>query len=206
KIRVELRKLASMVGTWKTVWNFYDKDGVTEEVGTTQISYVLDETYLQLLVDRHNPKDPTRRRQMITYITYNPRSSQYDSTFFYSRWALRVTETGEYDEEDQEFRTRALIPLEDGRRDENVRTITSFRDPNRLVHNHYSRYADEKTERRDLEIVMTRVKGGAEQGGRSKKFILELIYNFLYPTKNFTPNFKTPPPPHPLARPPAHPE
>src|SRR5215831_18823800 len=65
KIRGGLQKLAPLVGSWKTVFSFYDKDGVTEEVGTTQVSYVLDETYLQLLVDRHNRKDPRRRRQMI---------------------------------------------------------------------------------------------------------------------------------------------
>jgi hypothetical protein len=158
KIRGELRKLAPMVGSWDTVWSFYDKDGVTRETGTTQVSYVLDETYLELVIDRHNPANPARHKKMITFITYNPRSQRYDVTYFYSRWALRVTETGDYDDEDQELRTRALIPLEDGKRDENVRTITSFRDPNRLVHNHYSRYADEETERRDLEIVMTRKK------------------------------------------------
>ena len=158
KIRTALRQLAPLVGSWDTVWSFYDKDGVTREVGTTRVSYVLDETYLELVVDRHNPANPTRNKKMITFITYNPLTSKYDSTYFYSRWALRVTETGEYDDEDQEFRTRAFIPLEDGKRDENVRTITSFKDPNRLVHNHYSRYSDEQTERRDLEIVMTRAK------------------------------------------------
>jgi hypothetical protein len=158
KIRAGVSKLAPLLGSWNTVWSFFDKDGVTEEVGTTEVSYVLDETYLQLVVERHNPRNPARRKRMITYITYNPRSSQYDTTYFYSRWAVRVTETGEYDDEDQEFHTSALIPLEDGKRDENVRTITSFRDPNRLVHTHYSRYNNEDSERRDLEIVMRRAK------------------------------------------------
>src|SRR5262252_3795062 len=81
KIRAGIRQLAPMVGSWKTVWDFYEKDGVTEEVGTTEINYVLDETYLQLVVERHNPANPARNKKMITYITYNPLSSRYDATY-----------------------------------------------------------------------------------------------------------------------------
>jgi hypothetical protein len=69
-----------------------------------------------------------------------------------------VTETEEYDDDGaQEFRTRAFIPLEDGVHDESVRTITSLKDPDRVVYRHYSRYSHEEAERLNLEITLTRI-------------------------------------------------
>jgi uncharacterized protein DUF1579 len=157
-IRQAMQKLGPMVGTWNTVWKFYDKDGVTEELGTTRIASVLEGTYLELVVDRHNKDNPQRHREMITFITFDPRTGHYDTTDFYSRWALRVTETGNFDDSTREFRTQAFIPKEDGIHDEKVRTITTIMDPERMVHTHYSRYDNETVERRDLEIVLTRAR------------------------------------------------
>jgi hypothetical protein len=157
KIRAGMSKVAPLIGKWRAAANFYDSEGVTEEVGTYSISSVLDDTYLQWEVELHNKENPKRRHSFIIFVTFNPMSNQYDSTYFYSRWALRVTETGEYDDAAKEFRTRAFIPLEDGVHDENVRTITSLKDPNKVVYKHYSRYSHEKAERLNLEITLTRI-------------------------------------------------
>jgi hypothetical protein len=75
---------------------------------------------------------------------------------FYSGWALRVTETGEYDDKSKEFRTVAFIPLEGGIHDENVRTITRFAETRHIQYLHYSRYNGESNEHNDLTIKLTR--------------------------------------------------
>jgi hypothetical protein len=157
KIRAGMSKLAPLVGKWRAAAKFYDSDGVTEEVGAYSISSVLDDTYLQWEVELHHKENPKRSHSFIIYVTFNPMSNQYDSTYFYSRWALRVTETGEYDDATQEFRTKAFIPLEDGVHDENVRTTTSLKDPDKIVYKHYSRYSHEQAERLNLEITLTRI-------------------------------------------------
>jgi hypothetical protein len=70
-----------------------------------------------------------------------------------------VTETGEYDEATQEFWTRGFIPLEDGVNDETVRTITSLKDPNKIVYTHYStRSPAETCQRIDVEMILTHVR------------------------------------------------
>jgi hypothetical protein len=161
KIRAAMSKLAPLVGEWNAVWTFYDKNSVKEDPdpGTESISFVLDGTYLEFQWEHHNKQDPTRVRKVTSFVTFNPRTNQYDSTYFY-RWnALRVTDTGEYDPVLQEFRTRGFIPLEDGVNDETVRTFTGLKDPNRIVYKHYSRRSPAETcERMDLEIVFTRVR------------------------------------------------
>ena len=81
---------------------------------------------------------------------------QYDSTYLYTRWAIRVTETGEYDAATRQFRTKAFIPKEDGVHDENVHTVTDLKDPNKIVYTHFSRYDNQSTERMDVEITLTR--------------------------------------------------
>jgi len=125
--------------------------------GTYEIAPVLDGTYLKADMAMHRKEDPTKERSFLIFTTFNPQSGKYEQTYFYSRWALRVTETGEYDSQAKEYRTTAFVALEDGTRDENVRTITRLSDPNNIVYTHYSRYADEKSERMDVQITLTRV-------------------------------------------------
>jgi hypothetical protein len=156
KIREGMKNLSPLIGTWDSVWKFHDKSGVSVDVGTSSVTSVLDDTYLQWHVEHHSKEDPKHSRSFIIYTTFDPRSSRYDQTYFYSRSALRVTETGVYDDQAREFRTTAFIPLEDGIHDENVRTIISLKDPNKIVYTHYSRYNNETIERMDLEVTLTR--------------------------------------------------
>lgn len=60
KVRDGLSKLAPLIGKWNAVWTFHQGDGVTRELGTTSITSVLGDTYLQLAVERHNEADPKR--------------------------------------------------------------------------------------------------------------------------------------------------
>ncbi len=141
--------LKPLVGDWKAVMRFHSRDGrIREEIATFKISWALDNTYLKQEIARP-------QQSILVFITYNPVSAKYDSTYFYSRWALRVTETGEYDDKSKEFRTTAFIPLEDGTHDENVRTITKLGKPGEIEYLHYSRYNNESSEVMDLDIRMT---------------------------------------------------
>src|ERR1700730_8753532 len=72
KIRAGMSKLAPLVGKWHAKWWFHDKDGVTEEVGSHSISWVLDGTYLQIEVERHHKDNPERRFSHLNFITFNP--------------------------------------------------------------------------------------------------------------------------------------
>ncbi|HXB57267.1 MAG TPA: hypothetical protein VN461_21055 [Vicinamibacteria bacterium] len=133
EIREAMTKLAPQVGKWNAAVKFFEKEGVAEEVGTWSIAFVLDGTYLEFQTERHDKDNPKAVSKASCYVTFNPRSSQYDVTYFYNRSALRVTETGEYDDTAKEFRTRGFIPLEDGVNDETVRTISNLKDPDKSL-------------------------------------------------------------------------
>jgi uncharacterized protein DUF1579 len=156
KIREGLAKLSPLVGRWQAVALFHDGDKITENDGTYDIHWTLEDTYLECKVELHRKEDPSRHHGFVIYLTYNPATRQYESTYFYTRWALRVTETGEFDDAAREFRTKAFIPLEDGVHDENVRTVTDLKDPSRIVYTHYSRYSHQSDERMDVQITLTR--------------------------------------------------
>jgi Protein of unknown function (DUF1579) len=155
-----MKKLAPLLGKWNAAVTFHGQDGVTtEEVGTWSVSSILDDTYLEFQTERHLNDDPKRSRQVLFFVTFNPRLNQYDITYFYNRWASRVTETGQYDDTAQEFRTRGFIPLEDGVNDEMVRATTNLKDPARIVYKHYSiRSPRETAQRLDMEMILTRSK------------------------------------------------
>ena len=158
RIHEGMSKLAPMVGKWRATALFHDGDKLTENDGTYDIGWALEDTYLECHVELHRKDDPSHHHSFVIYITYNPASQHYDSTYLYSRWARRVTETGEYDAAKQEFKTQAYIPLEDGVRNENVHTVTHLQDPNKIVYTHYSRYDNETAERMNVEITLTREK------------------------------------------------
>jgi hypothetical protein len=151
-----MENLKPLIGNWTAVVRFHDKDGtITEEAGTYKISLALEGTYLEEQVEYHRKDDPTKHHSFLVFITYNPVTKKYDSTYLYSRWALRVTESGEYDEKTKEYRTTAFIPNEDGSRDESVRTITKLAKPNEIEYSHYSRYSNETSELLNLVVTMT---------------------------------------------------
>jgi hypothetical protein len=156
KIREGMSKLVPLVGKWSAVALFHDGVKVTENDGTWEIRWALEDTYLEYRVAMHRKGDPSHHNGFITYVTYNPRTQQYDVTYFFTRSAIRVTETGAYDEKTKQFRTQALIPLEDGIHDENVRSINDLSDPNKIVHTHYSRYSNEAVERMQVQFTLTR--------------------------------------------------
>ena len=82
--------LKSLVGTWDAVAEFHQRDGsLAYDLGTYKISSVLDSTYLECEVVLHSKDNPARQHSFLTFITYNPVTRKYDSTYFYSRWALR---------------------------------------------------------------------------------------------------------------------
>lgn len=153
KIRAGMNKLSAMVGKWEADAVYADGH---ENIGTYDIHWALDDTYLEMEVDLRRKTDPSQHHGFVIYVTYNPATRHYESTYFYTRWALRVTETGEFDDVAKEYRTTAFIPLEDGKRDENVRTITELKNPNKIVYDHYSRYSDQANERMDVRITLTR--------------------------------------------------
>jgi hypothetical protein len=156
-IMSNMNYLNPLIGSWAALAEFHQKDGtLAYDTGTYKVSSVLEGTYLQMEVELHDKDNPSQHHSFLTFITFNPVTRKYDSTYFYSRWALRVTETGEYDPKTKEFRTTAFIPLEDGVRDENVSTITKISDRNKIVYEHYSRYSDEKAARMNVVITLTR--------------------------------------------------
>jgi hypothetical protein len=145
-----------MVGNWSTIWKFHRDGEIIERVGTDSITVVLDRTYLEWKIERH-PKDaPERSQTSLIFTTFDPRSNEYVMTHFYKGSSLRVTANGGYDEASHQLRAKAFIPLEDGVRDENVRTIIDLSDRNRIVYTHFSRFNNEASERMDLEIILTR--------------------------------------------------
>jgi hypothetical protein len=151
--------LKALIGNWNAVVRFHERDGsITEEEGSYRISSVLDGTYLEQEVEFHAKDKPGKHHSFLIFVTYNPVTRKYDSTYLYSRWALRVSESGEYDEKTREYRTTAFIPLEDGTHDENVRTVTKLETANKIEYIHYSRYSNETEERLNLDVVMTRAR------------------------------------------------
>jgi hypothetical protein len=158
RIHEGMSKLAPMVGKCRATAIFHDGDKLTENDGTYDVEWALEDTYIECHVELHREDDPSHHHSFVIYITYNPASQHYDSTYFYSRWARRVTESGDYDAAKQEFKTQAYIPLEDGVRNENVHTVTHLQDPNKIVYTHYSRYDNESAECMNVEITLTREK------------------------------------------------
>lgn len=71
QMRDAMRKLAPLVGTWRSVWRFYDKDGTTDLPGMYTISYVLDNAYLEWKAGHHRKSDPRRNYSWILLTTFN---------------------------------------------------------------------------------------------------------------------------------------
>lgn len=161
QMRDAMRRLSPLEGAWRSVWRFYDKHGVTELPGTYTISFVLDGAYLEWRAEHRRKNDPHRNYSWILMTTFNPDSNRYEQTYFFNTWPYRVTESGVFDSKRREFRTKAVIPREDGVHDEHVRSIVDLRDVNKIVYTHYSRYSYENRERLQLVVTLTRLKSRA---------------------------------------------
>lgn len=153
-----MEHLQPLVGTWVADYEFHNPDGTIDivEPGSVKVSWVMDNSYLQIQTEHHRPNDPSHHWTYFTFITYDPVSAKYVCTFFYGGWSTRVTEDGIFDSQSNELRTIGIVPLEDGKRDEHVRNIyrlTSTAPPSII---HYSRYTDETAERMDLVIKLRR--------------------------------------------------
>src|SRR5215831_5501231 len=109
-----MEQLRALVGTWDADYEFHKKDGTIDivEPGRFKVSWVLDNTYLQIETEHHRPEDPSRHWTYFTFITYDPVTKKYVCTFFFGRWSQRVTEDGVFDEQTKELRTIGLVPLE----------------------------------------------------------------------------------------------
>lgn len=155
-----MEHLRPLVGTWDADYEFHNKDGTIDivEPGTVRVSWVLDNTYLQMQTEHHRPKDPSKYWKYFTFLTYDAVAKKYLCTFFYGRWSTRVTEEGVFDEQSKELRTTGVVPLEDGKRDEHVRNIYKLTSETAPSIIHYSRYEDEQTERMDVIIKLRRSK------------------------------------------------
>jgi hypothetical protein len=166
-IRDKMHELAVLSGSWEATYTFHSREGPRhddQEIGTQVVSWALDTTYLLGETERHSPGNASKRRLQLTLLTWNPDSSRYELSYFYSGSSQKVFELGEYSAVRREFTTRAFIPLEDGVRDENVRTVTSIASPDAIIYEHYSRYSDEVAERNDLTVTLRRVKRSRRTG------------------------------------------
>jgi hypothetical protein len=151
-----MAKLQPLVGTWKADVDFHERDGgIAQEAAVYVVRPVLDGTYLEWDVTVHLVADPRRAHSFMIMTTYNPDTGKYDQTYFYSRWAIRVTETGEFDDAAREFRTTAFIPKEDGSHDEFVHTVLRFGADKTVDYWHYSRYDNEKAEIMNLHAKLS---------------------------------------------------
>jgi hypothetical protein len=169
-IRKHMDHLRPLVGSWSADYEFHDKDGTIDvEPGTFIVSWVLDDSYLQVQAEHHRRDNPRRHRAYTTFITYDPVTKKYVCTYFYGRSSLRVTEDGLFDEQTSELRTSALIPLEDGKRDERVRNIFSLSGTDSLTLLHYNKYSDEPGERLQLVIKLRRSEPGTKSGGQGER-------------------------------------
>ncbi|MGD0142164.1 MAG: DUF1579 family protein [Rhizomicrobium sp.] len=154
-----MARLRPLIGTWKAAIDFHGRDGsVSPETADYVVRPVLDGTYLEWDVTVYPASDPGKPHSFMIMTTYNPETQKYDQTYFYSRQAMRVTETGDFDDVRHEYNTVAFVPREDGVRDESVRTVTRFRDDGRVEYWHYSRYSDEKLDLMNFHATLTRVR------------------------------------------------
>ncbi|HEX7915335.1 hypothetical protein [Rudaea sp.] len=152
-----MAKLSALGGKWRAQVDYHDRNGkVSKRNAEYVIRPTLDNTYLEADVAIWPIEDPSKRHGFMIMTTYNPDTHRYDQTYFYTRWAIRVTETGEFDDAAHEYRTTAFIPREDGVRDESVRTTTKFRNDGTVEYWHWSRYDNENTELMNFHAVLQR--------------------------------------------------
>jgi Protein of unknown function (DUF1579) len=152
-----MRSLRPLIGEWRVLVTFYDRQGGRRYgEGRYHIHSVLDGAYIEIEAHLRSKDRPERHNSFLQFITYDPRRAKFVVAYLYSQSSLQVTEEGDYDEAKQELQTITFIPKEDGKRDENVHTITRLADPGQIEYLHYSRYSDEAAERMDSSVTLVR--------------------------------------------------
>jgi hypothetical protein len=160
KIQQGMKKVLLLVGRWDVAVDFHNLDGTShKETGTWTVTSILDDTYLEFQTERHLSNDLRRHRLVWFFVTFNPKSNEYELTFFYNWSPLRVILTGNFDDSTQQLRTRGYIPDEDGVNNETVAETFELKDPKRIVYKHYSmRSPQETAQRLDVEMILTPAK------------------------------------------------
>jgi hypothetical protein len=159
QIFAHMAKLKRMIGHWRATIDYHNRDGSVEKRGGDyDIRPVLEGTYLQSNVTIYRLNDPAKRHGFITMTTYNPQTRKFDGTFFYTKWALRVTEAGTFDDGKQELAVDAFVPKEDGVHDETVHSLTRFNRNGTIEYWHWSRYDNEKTPLMNFHAILTRIR------------------------------------------------
>lgn len=131
-IKEKLRELGTIVGIWETKGNLL---GI-EEVGTTEIFWTLDSTYLQWIAIMRIPSQESIR-SYTAFITYSPISKQYVTTSFFSGTDFRmVHHKGWFDHSSKKFYREAINSFP-GRGDEWVRNIIDLSEEDRFTYLSY---------------------------------------------------------------------
>jgi hypothetical protein len=162
-VKEKMKELSFFCGKWKASAVFHSREvgvpGYTES-GTYNISWALDSTYLKWEIEFQDTSKPKTgmKRFMLILMTYNALTETYEQHSFQNSSTFRVFETGDLDKIHNEFRTVAFFPMEDGIRDENVRSVTIVKPPEEIIYEHYSRYSDELEERNDFSVRLYRIK------------------------------------------------
>jgi Protein of unknown function (DUF1579) len=159
KILDNMAKLKPMIGRWRAAIDYHNRDGSVElRGGDYDIRPVLRDTYLQLDADIYRLNDRAKHHGFIMMTTYNPDTKKFDGTYFYTLWAMRVTEAGVFDDARQELAVDTFVPKEDGVHDETVHAVWKFNRNGTIEYWHWSRYDNEKAPLMNLHALLTRVK------------------------------------------------
>jgi hypothetical protein len=114
-----MAKLKPMIGHWRAAIDYHNRDGSVElRGGDYDIHPVLQDTYLQLDADIYRLNDHAKHHGFMMMTTFNPDTKKFDGTYFYTLWAMRVTEAGVFDDAKQELAVDTFVPKEDGVHDE----------------------------------------------------------------------------------------
>ncbi len=154
KIKIKMKQLATLLGEWNVENEYTARDGsVRKEKGTYEVSWALDSTYFKWesrLTNTANGK----KRQHISWITFDQDKDSYTQTYLYSKSAMQIIEHGHFDQPSLIYTTTTKLQLSDGVT-ELLRNEISLKDPNRLIYRSWAKF-DEAAEVNNFTAVITR--------------------------------------------------
>lgn len=157
-LRQNMSTLASLPGTWHVTANEISPDGKKTALhGTYVISWALDSTYLRIAATLEEDVS-LKKRGFECLVTYNPDSSQYELSYFYTRQAFRVFERGTWNAQSKIMTTRGTLVFGGGGR-YYVHTELDFTNKNELTWNSWAKTKPEQKEFPDWEATIRRTKG-----------------------------------------------
>jgi Protein of unknown function (DUF1579) len=127
--RIEkIKAISVIVGTWelKSTMIPLNAPKITES-GTMHCTVMFDSTYLECQVKLTNQSG--RKRAFKQFITYNPKSKQYEIVYLYSGSPMRIIEFGKL--VNNELSTKTTFTQPDGKT-EAIKTLLRLGDPNNL--------------------------------------------------------------------------